>query len=443
MSKTKHIKWLYSELPNLINSGTIPAESETRLHDYYGSPHELNKQNIAIIIFSVLGAALIGTGVILVLAHNWDNLNRVLRTVIAFTPLIAGQLLGIWVLMKKSESTAWRESVSVFIMLALGAVIALVSQIYHLGGDLDTFLLVWMLLSLPLVYLFSASLPAILYMGGISWWALYYRLAQHGSLAWYWPVLALVLPHVLLVCRDNRYSVRAVFLQWALCLSVGLVPFAMFEDQVFEGWPIVIFAGFFGIMCLGGIVGDDDDVSLMRKPFTVIGCVGTILLAYILTYSGVWDEISFSYKGDASVLRTIVLSHDFLLGILLMIIVTALVAATFRTKKLHRIEIGIFPLLVFICFWLNVDDSMFILCTVLCNIYLFAYSIYRIVIGIREDSLFAVNTGMLLLALWIFTRFFDVDIGFLAKGLVFIMIGAGFFVTNIFLVKRRTRERIS
>jgi hypothetical protein len=354
------------------------------------------------------------------------------------------------VLLHKRESSAWRESVSVFIMLALGAVISLVSQIYHLGGDLDTFLLVWMLLSLPLVYIFSASLPAIFYMGGISWWALYYRIEHAGSLAWYWPVIALVLPHVLLVCRHNWYSVRAVFLQWALCLTVGLIPFGMCENQVIEGWPIVVFAGLFGVICLGGTFWKKEDVSRIRKPFEVIGCIGMIILAYILSYFEFWDEITYSYRRPAPDLHDLLISHDFLLGILLMIIVLIMLAIMVREKKLRRIEIGIFPLLVFICFWLhaagnwmNKADSSVLLCAVLCNIYLLAYSIYRIVRGIREDSLFIVNTGMLLLALMIVTRFFDVDIEFLAKGIVFIMIGIGFLATNIFLVKRRTQERVS
>jgi hypothetical protein len=222
---------------------------------------------------------------------------------------------------------------------------------------------------------------------------------------------------------------------------VGLIPFGMFEDQLFEGWPIVIFAGMFGIMCLGGNFWKKEDVSLMRKPFTVLGCIGMIILAYILAYHEVWQEITFSAGSDTSALLAMTTSHDFLLGILLMLSVLALLTATIQMKRLHRVELGIFPLLVFICFWLNAAGEKAILCAILCNIYLFAYSIYRIVTGIREDSLFAVNTGMLLLSLLIIARFFDVDIGFLAKGIVFIMVGIGFLATNSILVKRRTRER--
>jgi len=47
-----------------------------------------------------------------------------------------------------------------------------------------------------------------------------------------------------------------------------------------------------------------------------------------------------------------------------------------------------------------------------------------------------VNAGMLMLAILIIARFFDSDIDFIMKGLVFIAIGIGFLVTNILLARR-------
>jgi uncharacterized membrane protein len=41
-----------------------------------------------VVLFSILGAALMGSGIILLLAHNWDQLSRVMRTVISFAPLV-------------------------------------------------------------------------------------------------------------------------------------------------------------------------------------------------------------------------------------------------------------------------------------------------------------------------------------------------------------------
>jgi len=48
-----------------------------------------------------------------------------------------------------------------------------------------------------------------------------------------------------------------------------------------------------------------------------------------------------------------------------------------------------------------------------------------------------VNTGMLMLAILIIARFFDSEISFVIKGLVFIAVGIGFLVTNIVLVRQK------
>lgn len=56
--------------------------------------------------------------------------------------------------------------------------------------------------------------------------------------------------------------------------------------------------------------------------------------------------------------------------------------------------------------------------------------------GIRNNNLAVVNTGMLMLAILIIARFFDSDISFIIKGLVFIIVGIGFLVTNAILARR-------
>ncbi len=70
------------------------------------------------------------------------------------------------------------------------------------------------------------------------------------------------------------------------------------------------------------------------------------------------------------------------------------------------------------------------------NAYLFILSISRIIFGVRDNNLSIINTGMLILAILIIARFFDSDINFIIKGLVFIIVGIGFLVTNIMLTRR-------
>ncbi|MGH7453602.1 MAG: DUF2157 domain-containing protein, partial [bacterium] len=210
MKNSKHIQWLYRELPALVNDGVITGEIAEKLRAYYGDIKEGSKSRIALIIFGVLGALLVGSGIILLLAHNWDELSRATRTVLSFAPLLIGQALVGWTLLKKRESIAWREGATTFLMLAIGASISLIGQTYHISGDLGKFLLTWMLLSIPLVYLLSATAPAMLYLWGITAWA-GVRQYEAGHALFFWPLAALVVPYFLQAVKENRYGIRAVW----------------------------------------------------------------------------------------------------------------------------------------------------------------------------------------------------------------------------------------
>ncbi|MBX7258419.1 MAG: DUF2157 domain-containing protein, partial [Candidatus Hydrogenedentes bacterium] len=72
----KAVRWLYAELPALIEEGIVTPETADRLRMRYGNADEESRVPLALVVCSVLGAVLIGLGIILVLAHNWDEMSR-------------------------------------------------------------------------------------------------------------------------------------------------------------------------------------------------------------------------------------------------------------------------------------------------------------------------------------------------------------------------------
>ena len=101
------VKWLLSELPGLEAQGVIDGPAADRLRTHYAGQASGVGRRLVVAIFAVFGALLIGGGVILLLAHNWEAFGRGTRAAIALTPLAAVQVLVGWVLVKRSESTAW------------------------------------------------------------------------------------------------------------------------------------------------------------------------------------------------------------------------------------------------------------------------------------------------------------------------------------------------
>jgi hypothetical protein len=56
---------------------------------------------------------------------------------------------------------------------------------------------------------------------------------------------------------------------------------------------------------------------------------------------------------------------------------------------------------------------------------------------VRSHGLGVMNAGMTILSALILCRFFDADIGFVARGVAFIVIGAGFLLANLMMLRKR------
>src|SRR3954451_17503895 len=129
------IRWLLAELPGLVTSGVLTPETADALRQHYSSQPPDAPRRIGFILSAILGSLLVGAGVVLLVAHNWDFLSRPIRCAIAFAPLILSQALAIFVLLRRNGSAAWRETAAILNVVAVGTAMALVSQTYQIQGD--------------------------------------------------------------------------------------------------------------------------------------------------------------------------------------------------------------------------------------------------------------------------------------------------------------------
>src|SRR2546426_2334531 len=162
------IRWLRSQLPELIASGVISSENARAIDGYY--EHDQPRVNFAFVILAALGSALVAAGIILLIAHNWDDLSRATRTGVAFLPLLIAQALVVFTLMRRNESRPWREAAAIFDVAAVATAISLISQTYQVQGTFADFMRAWLLLSIPVVYLLRTTLGAVVYVIGTVVW---------------------------------------------------------------------------------------------------------------------------------------------------------------------------------------------------------------------------------------------------------------------------------
>jgi uncharacterized membrane protein len=432
MKDRGHVRWLYRQLPDLVSQGVIPSDVAERIRQRYGESELAGSttKRWAIVLFSILGALLIGSGMILLLAHNWEALSRPTRAIISIAPLAVAAMLGAWLLWTERGSTAWREGVATAQTLAIGASIALVSQTYNLGGRFDEFILTWSLLALPTAYLLRATLPALLYLVGIAVWTVTVT-NQASSSLWYFPLVGAALPFVWWTSRSNRYHPRPVLLFWALALTVciGTGFSAGHMCSKLHAWP-VLFGGMFAVLYMVGARWWGEASSVWQQPLQSVGALGATGLALVLSFGDIWSHGTWRWEYVNSLQAALQLAEVAIFPIAAL----ALWVRSWTRQAWSEVILGAVSPLAAVT-WITAVNRADAVNAVLFNLYLFVLGMGTLIIGFRSRRLGTVNAGMAVLAAVILCRFFDSDLSFVARGTAFIVIGIGFLMTNLTLMR--------
>jgi hypothetical protein len=159
--------------------------------------------------------------------------------------------------------------------------------------------------------------------------------------------------------------------------------------------------------------------------------IGMVGLLFFFSYD-------FSWQFDTSKL---ILSLSFWITCLILLsgIVWASYDSYIRNIDLFKKDWIVYFLLIsftlfyFLGFQIQLINYMF-------NALILVVLVYYIHRGAEELNLKKLNFGLLVFAILISVRFIDTDIGFLTRGLIFMVVGAGFFAANYWLIKKQKRN---
>lgn len=421
---------LRKNLAELLENNVVSQETADKISAYYRDkkPHSGNRLFVA---FGILGAILVGLGIILILAHNWDQFSRTTKTIFAFLPLVIGQILCVFTLIKKSGSATWRESSAVLLFFAVGACISLISQIYNIPGEVSSFILTWMLLCMPLVYILKSSMVSLLYIVGITYYACETGYWSSPSLEpyIYWILLILILPHYYFLFKDKRDSNSTIFHNWFISLSV-LITLGTIAKST-EELMLIAYISLFGLYILIGNLHVYKGELLRNNSHLVLGSLGTMVLLLTLTFDNYWKELR---KGDYT-FDGVITSPEFFASAILTLLGGTLLYRHWKNKNLRKINPTAAVFILFIpIFIIGSYSSASVL---LINLLVFVIGILIIRDGTRQDHLGILNYGLLIIIALVICRFFDTDLSFIIRGILFVAVGLGFFLTNYWMLKKR------
>ncbi len=333
-----------------------------------------------------------------------------------------------------------RESAGLFHSLAVGAAIALIGQTYHLPSDTPAFLLTWALLILPLIFLLRSTGVYLIYLALACGWS---GVAQetYGQAAGFWLLMVPPITRLVPMVRNNRHAPDTLLSLWGILLTLCISTGTVFEKTIPGLW-IVAYSALLGGAGLLGIHLYNDRTG-WSNPLKTVGMIGLVLLTYLFTWEEMWDEIGWSYVRMNWRHRAWGAWVDGGITIALLIGWATAAVKAFRRNSIETITLSVFPIIGLACFLItSTANETDLINALVFNGFMLLLGIMYIVMGCRNTKLRQLNGGMAILALLLITRFFDADMGFLARGIVFIVLGSCFMTANLVMARRKKQLEV-
>lgn len=416
-------------LDELVKDQIIDQETAERIQAYYKSEDQSSSASSMIRIVSIIGVVLIGLGLMLIIAYNWDSMAKSLRLVVALLPLGIAQALGAFTLWTSKDRT-WKESSALSILFGIGIAMTLITQIYQMDGSLQDFLKWWILLSIPLLYIFDSGSTSLAVWIGIGW----YLMA--GS--WNRETTTIILPLIFMMSSSIYYyfngftkdkTVTWYWHHWVIPIVGIIYLFSLGSSMCERLIPV-----YFLILALLFIhIGQRIDFmnQSWMNGYQIIGPLGIWIIAFILSFKFFW-----STNENRPLIKCIEESSWILPCISCLVFISLLFYFFRRPSPSSSLKQPLFMGLSLILLSLT-GHALGTMSQFFINLMLLVSIAWMIYHGVQTERFMHLNLGLLALAVWITCRFFETNISFAWRGVIFITLGVLCFSLNYLLIKRK------
>ncbi|MCB9680218.1 MAG: DUF2157 domain-containing protein [Alphaproteobacteria bacterium] len=435
-------RWVRDELPKLVAAGVIDEATAARIAAQYPADPPAPAGTWLRLVVGVIGALMIGAGVILVVAHNWDHWSTRQRAGLALGLLAVFQVLVTWAALRRPRAVGWREATGTMAVLAFGASLALVSQAYQLQGTLEGFLATWLVCALPVVAVTEGLVSLGLAAVGVVVWAL----AAHPSWSAPWTerlwtsaeataFAALVASLVVLRVRERPHGVAGGLLA---VVGVGTLWSVWMVDLSTWRAPGVVELASWGLVAaplsvLAGLWATPPDWARM------VSRASSAVLLIVIVAASFDDAWRHTARRDTPAGADVVLG-----GIVAAMGAVGLAVAYRVTARSGGADAvlgwAVVPLLLGALASTLLGDAGGVVAAVGINAYGLLAGVWLLAAGFERARLGTANTGLAWVSVLLVARFLDSDLDFLARGLGFIAVGVGFVAVNGTILRRRQQE---
>jgi len=420
---TKQVKWLIYEIDRWVTEGIISAPQAKKIKGRYTD----SDQGVAWskVIFLSIGAILIGLGIILFFAYNWQKIPKFAKLAVVFSSLIAAHVSGFMMRRSAGKYMVVGEGLHVLGTMIFGSGIWLIAQIYHIDEHYPTVFLIWGLgatfLAWALPSIAHGIIAAILLVLWNSFEAFDFLNPNYAA-----PFITLfaVLPLAWLLRSKVLYGIGVLAYLLALAFTVGRFHQDMWIAVLCFNAALLIGAGMMMekkvIFPEGGHVQE------------FIGSIAYVAILYAFTFPGFGDHVSFLPDRLPEMLFFFGFAAAALAIWAVVVIVHQRVAHGIK-ELLQNEQFLVLPVTLLVLLIATGPSgfsgwgkaSLF-------NIIFLAYCILLILRGCKASNLRIVIIGCVLLAVLTMSRFADLFESLLTRSIVFLLLGAALFGVGIY-----------
>ena len=284
------LSWLAEEIPSWTRDGLLTDDQARRIRARYDFAEvDLDRRAGSgrfVQALSVLGALLVGAGILTWIAANWDGIGDPLKLGLIFTSVIGLQWGGYELAFRRANHPHLGQALLLIGNLAFGAGIFLVAQIFHLSGHWPNAFLAWGLGALAVAVAVKAIPVFTLAAGALTVWGLGEAVEFHATGLW---SLAAIGALFAVSYWRNSKSHLAVSVM-ALCAWLAVVPGAWLQSE--EMLPTAWLAGA-GLLVAVGVVHRSLGRPDLQEPWRLFGIGGGMFAIFLMSIRFVSHEFAW------------------------------------------------------------------------------------------------------------------------------------------------------
>lgn len=382
------------------------------------------------IVFSILGALLVGVGLVLIFVTFWQDMPYLFKGVFSFVPLLCGQASGLFVLHKKKDKVSWCEGGSVLWTAGIAATLTMIYNIFDLSISWTNVLILIAVSVVPVIGILRAVAPTVVYYGcSICWGVAVYEETDSLFVIFITAVLvALGCVYSGVLLKTEKKSHRSIFAQWISVIAVTVYVCAI--GMGIDFMPLFV-AGLMAIaICLYLISFKDGDMAM---PYKIPGLFITAILMFASAsiyydylepekYNIIYIAVCVIAIALTGVLTIKKVKDNFSMGYIAAVVVfyALYIASLYAMGGNYRYEIA--------------DTFLNIL-----KAPAFVAYILMIISGAREKKLMPINLGFIGVAGLVMVVVYQSGLSMLGNGIMLLIFGGVLLAINFKLTKSKQK----